>query len=74
MAGKEEIRDLEDGEIKRRRRRDDRNADLSGTNGHGFPSPRRNSGYSRHGSEGGRDSALSGRLSQTQIINIYIIN
>ena len=69
MAGHEEIRDLEDGEIKRRRRKDDRNADLSGTNGHGFPSPQRNSGFSRHGSEGGRDSALSGRLSQNQLFS-----
>lgn len=66
MTGTDEIRDLEDGEIMRgvRRRGEPKNMS-SVSNGNSLPSPSRNSAYGGSGAAGGRDSALSGKLSQS---------
>ena len=66
MTGQDEIRDLEDGEISRGKRLRDGSKNSLALNGHDVSSPSRNSLYGRSGSAGGRDSALSGRQSQSE--------
>ena len=69
MRDTNEFRDLEDGELmaRGRRRRGNRKNLPNVTSEQHFSSPSRNSGYGGSGATGGRDSALSGRLSQVPL-------